>query len=50
MGDTIIDARNSSLTEAQLRAILTENNKQVLSMVPAAVMKARGSRDLDTRR
>lgn len=50
MGDTIIDARNSSLTEAQFRAILAENNKQVLSMVPAAVMKARGSRDLDTRR
>lgn len=50
MGDTIIDARNSSLTEAQFRSILAENNKQVLSMVPAAVMKARGSRDLDTRR
>ncbi|WP_439574918.1 hypothetical protein [Phreatobacter sp.] len=49
-GDTLIDARNSSMSEAQFRSILAENNKQVLSMVPAAVQKARSTRDLDRRR
>ncbi len=46
MGDTIIDARGSQLTERQMRAILADERAQTLRMVPDAVKQAQQNRRL----
>lgn len=41
LGDTHIDARGSTMSEAQFRSILTENNRQLAASLPAMVTNAR---------